>query len=46
MHGGNRVIGVVTDGRVRTCYLFLTYIPVCTVSLVSDSEEQEGERSA
>jgi len=30
----NREIGVVIDGRIRTCYLCFTYISVSTVSFV------------
>ena len=44
---GNREIGVVINGRIRTCYLGFTYTPVSTVSFVFlDSEGQERERSA
>jgi len=40
-----REIGVVTDGRIRKCYLCFTYTPVSTVSfLVSWSEYNERER--
>ena len=45
--GGNRGVGVVVDGRVRTCYLCFIYTPVFTVSFVFRKiEQQEGERSA
>ena len=30
---GNREIGVVIDGRIRTCYLCFTYTPASTASL-------------
>ena len=33
-HGGNREIGVVIDGRIRTRYVCFTYTPVSTVSFV------------
>ena len=32
---GNRDIGVVIDGSIRTCYLCFTYTHVSTVSFVS-----------
>ena len=31
---GNREIGVVIDGRIRTCYLCFTYTPASTFSFV------------
>jgi len=31
---GNREIGVVIDGRIRTCYLCFIYTPSSTVSFV------------
>jgi len=32
--GGNREIGVVTDRRIRACYLCFSYTPLSTVSFV------------
>ena len=44
---GNREIGVVINGRIRTCYLCFAYTLFSTVSFVClDSEEQEREPNA
>ena len=46
--GGNKKISVVIDGRIRTCYLFFTYIihPCLPLVVILGSQGPGRMRSA